>query len=313
MESLTKNKFATLVRREYIENRNGFLRIPLILAGLLLFFSFMAVVVGVGQIPYDQIFDGKVSSLSELIDAGEAKLESEMAEEGRSEEEVEATIDAGITIMYWALSSFAGLAMPFVIFFALLGALYEERRDKSVLFWKSMPVSDWLTVASKLTAGLVLAPALYLGFVMIAHLLLVTVSSLAAIGQEIDVWNTLWVPANLIGRWLTFIGLYGFTLLWCLPFFAWLLLVSSWAKSAPLAWAVGIPVTVVLVEGMLINTSFVNDFIRHHTFSFEFWHQASGVLEDFELWFAMEMFLSLVVGMAFVYGAVWFRGKADEM
>src|SRR3546814_20822192 len=41
------------------------------------------------------------------------------------------------------------VVLGFVVFFYCLGALYDDRRDRSILFWKSLPVSDASTVLSK--------------------------------------------------------------------------------------------------------------------------------------------------------------------
>ncbi|MFT4798441.1 MAG: ABC-2 type transport system permease protein, partial [Candidatus Azotimanducaceae bacterium] len=172
---------------------------------------------------------------------------------------------------------------------------------------------DTMTVASKLLSGLVLAPLIYLAFIMIAHLVIALVATIAASGQEVSMWTTLWAPAHFVARWLGFLALYGFIILWCLPFFGWLLLVSSWAKSAPLAWAVGVPVVVVVLEGALLGTSFVGEFAREHMFSVKFLEHARAVVSDFELPQALEFGSSLIVGMGFIALAVWRRGKADEI
>ena len=215
--------------------------------------------------------------------------------------------------IYTGVSVIWFLSLWIVVFFYLLGALYDDRKDRSVLFWKSMPVSDWLTVTSKLAAGLVLAPAIYFGFTVFGHLLLALAATVAGLSQGIDVWAIIWSPANLVSRWIAFLGLYSLTLLWCLPFFAWLLLVSSWAKSAPLAWAVGVPIVLVITEGMIINTSYIGTFISEHTFSFQFWQRGRGLMESFQLVDALEFLSAMVIGMVFIFGATWCRGKADEM
>jgi ABC-2 type transport system permease protein len=302
-----------LVRREFWEHKSTFFWLPLVTTGVVISILLL-LLVGMQSDAVDVSMDYESdqeqhqfvvrdSSLMDLFGYQLKKLEA--APERVIEDRLD-QIYSGVSIIWFAI-------LWVVIFFYLIGALYDDRKDRSVLFWKSMPVSDTLTVGSKLFAGLVLAPAIYLGFTMIAHLAIVSIASIAALGQDVAIWDTLWVPANLVGRWLAFVGLYGFTLLWCLPFFAWLLLVSSWAKSAPLAWAVGIPIVLMLVEGALIDSNIVATFIRQHIFSFEFWQHGRHLMHGFELPEALEMFASLVVGMAFIAAAIWFRGKADEL
>lgn len=302
-----------LVRREFWEHKSTFFWLPLVTTAVVISILLL-LLVGMQSDAVDVSMDYESdqeqhqfvvrdSSLMDLFGYQLKKLEA--APERVIEDRLD-QIYSGVSIIWFAI-------LWVVIFFYLIGALYDDRKDRSVLFWKSMPVSDTLTVGSKLFAGLVLAPAIYLGFTMIAHLAIASIASIAALGQDVAIWDTLWAPANLVGRWFAFVGLYGFTLLWCLPFFAWLLLVSSWAKSAPLAWAVGIPIVLMLVEGALIDSNILATFIRQHIFSFEFWQHGRHLMYGFELPEALEMFASLVVGMAFIAAAIWFRGKADEL
>src|SRR5206468_10746510 len=52
-----------------------------------------------------------------------------------------------------------GTALIVGIFYCL-DALYGERRDRSILFWKSLPVSDVMAVLSKLAIPIVILPLL---------------------------------------------------------------------------------------------------------------------------------------------------------
>ena len=51
------------------------------------------------------------------------------------------------------------IVLGVVVFFFCLGALFDDRKDRSVLFWKSLPISDQATVLSKVAMALVVAPA----------------------------------------------------------------------------------------------------------------------------------------------------------
>lgn len=309
------NQLQTLVRREFWEHRVSFFWVPAVITAVFVGIL-LIMLVGLRTDAVSVSMDLDVESEHEqrefflrdssLMDIFGLKL-AELA--AMPEHMIAERLDgiySGVSVIWF-------LTLWIVIFFYLLGALYDDRKDRSILFWKSMPVSDSLTVASKLVAGLVLAPAIYFAFVMLGHLAIAVIASLAATGQDISIWQTLWQPANLVSRWIGFIGLYAFTLLWCLPFFTWLLLVSSWAKAAPLAWAVGVPIVVMLLEGAILDSVILGTFIREHTLSFEFWQFGRNLMQDFELPEALSLFASLVVGMVFAFGAVWFRGKADEL
>lgn len=304
-----------LVRREFWENRNTFLFLPAITTGvvvILLLILLIGTYTGSAQVSVDadietnsgtHEFSVQNSSLMDLFGAQLVQL-ADMPEAMR-EDRLDGLF-TGVSVIWFA-------TLWVVIIFYLLGALYDDRRDRSVLFWKSMPVSDTITVASKLLAGLVLAPLIYLVFIMIAHLAIALVATIAASGQDVSIWNTLWVPAHFVTRWIGFLALYGFIILWCLPFFGWLLLVSSWAKSAPLAWAIGVPIVLVVLEGTLFGSTIVGEFAREHMFSMKFLEHGRTVVNDFALPQALEFASSLIVGMGFIALAVWRRGKADEI
>jgi ABC-2 type transport system permease protein len=156
-----------------------------------------------------------------------------------------------------------GWAVPFylaaVILVAayLLDCLYGERRDRSIVFWRSMPVSDARTVLVKLLVGLVMVP---LGtFLLIAAtsllasaILVLRNHGLIINGLTVPLWNTL--------SWLRMQGfmLYGLiaAMLWYAPFAAYLTLVSVWARRSPYAWALIPPVLLVIFEHMVFGTNY---------------------------------------------------------
>ena len=304
-----------LIRREFWENKGTFLFLPAITTGVvicLLLILLMGLFANSVQVSVDTDIETNTgthelsiqnSSLMDLFGAQLVQL-ADMPEAMRVER-----LDGlftGVSVIWFA-------TLWVVIVFYLLGALYDDRRDRSILFWKSMPVSDTITVVSKLLAGLVLAPLVYLAFIMIAHLAIALVATIAASGQDVSMWDTLWAPAHFIARWVGFLALYGFIILWCLPFFGWLLLVSSWAKSAPLAWAVGVPVVLVVLESTLLGSAIVGEFAREHMFSVKFFEHGRAVVNNFQLPQALEFASALIVGMGFIALAVWRRGKADEI
>lgn len=304
-----------LVRREYWEHRGTFLILPAVVTGVFIG-VLLLLLLGLSSNSIEVNIDAdwetehethelrvEDSSLMDVFGMKVAELAA-MPESVRAER-----LDQVFTSMslIWI-----GVLWVVIIFY-LLGALYDDRRDRSILFWKSMPVSDALTVGSKLAAGLVLAPMIYLGFIVVAHLSLAVAATIGASGQDLSVWDTLWLSANFLSRWAGFLVLYTFTVLWCLPFFGWLLLVSSWAKSAPMAWAVGVPILLVLLEGLLLDSGVLGRFFLEHMLSIEFWQQGRQVISNFQLPQALEFVSSLVVGMVLVALAVWQRGKADEI
>jgi ABC-2 type transport system permease protein len=138
--------------------------------------------------------------------------------------------------------------------FYCLDALHGERRDRSILFWKSLPVSDLTTVLSKASIPFVVLPLI--GFVLsvwtLAILLLLSTAVLLATGIGPA---TLWAELRLVQQPL--VMLYGLTVhvLWFAPIYGWLLLVSAWARRMPVLWAALPPFAIVLVEKIALDTS----------------------------------------------------------
>ena len=121
-------------------------------------------------------------------------------------------------------------------FFYCLDALHGERRDRTILFWKSLPVSDSTTVLSKLFVPMVILPVVTFVIVIVTQfiMLLISTAVLLPSGLAGSTWRLLpWPRLSLI----LFYGLVT-SALWEAPVFAWLLLVSSWAKRATFLWAV---------------------------------------------------------------------------
>jgi ABC-2 type transport system permease protein len=235
-------KFTALVKREFIEHKTGYLWIPAILVGLMLVMLLLSLVGFGNAIHIDEIKVHGISNLGEGLEMAEAKA----AEKG-------ADLGPLVSLFYWSLSGFAFVALPFVVFFSLLGSLYEERRDRSVLFFKSMPVSDTLEVLAKLVASVCVAPLALLAVVIAGQLISAFILSFIVMVQG-GPFMTLWPLDDMFIGWLSFILFYSLFALWIMPLFAWLLLVSSFAPRMPFVFAVLPPVVIGVVEKVFFNS-----------------------------------------------------------
>jgi ABC-2 type transport system permease protein len=150
------------------------------------------------------------------------------------------------------------MAVTFVVgIYYASDALYGERRDRSVLFWKSLPVSDTISVFAKATIPIVVLPALALVLALAMQLLMIVISSAGLLMRSQDaaaIWRAL--PFGQMSAGLTLHLLMGHGLYYA-PIFAYLLLVSAWAKRAPLLWAVLPPIALVAAERIAFNTAYV--------------------------------------------------------
>jgi ABC-2 type transport system permease protein len=147
-----------------------------------------------------------------------------------------------------------GTAFIVGIFYSL-DALYGERRDRSILFWKSLPVSDLTTVLSKLTIPLVLLPLLSFAIAVVTQLIMLLLSSVVLLGSGVNI-ATLWTHSSFfhVSLMLLYhiVTVHG---LWYAPFYGWLLMVSAWAPRAPFLWAFLPPFVIYGVEKIAFNTS----------------------------------------------------------
>ena len=139
------------------------------------------------------------------------------------------------------------LALGFLVFFYCLSALHDDRRDRSVLFWKSLPVSDTQTVLSKVAIALLVAPLVVLVTACLTAVALLLALSGVLAANGIHVLGELAaMPALYLGP----LGLFGMLpvyCLWALPTVGWLLMVSSWARSKVFIWAVGVPLLLLIL------------------------------------------------------------------
>jgi ABC-2 type transport system permease protein len=142
-----------------------------------------------------------------------------------------------------------------VAMFYCLEALYSERRDRSILFWKSLPVSDLTTVLAKLSIPLVILPLVTFAITIVTQWIMLLLSSalMLARGQSVAaLWSHL--PLFQMSLMLLFhiVAIHG---LQFAPVYSWMLLVSSWARRAPLLWAVLPPLAIGVAEKIAFHTS----------------------------------------------------------
>ena len=231
------HKLKWLLKREFWEHKGGFLWAPLIAGAVFLFFTLLGG--GTGQFLFSRHggrvinFDGQEVPLSQVD--WDKMLATASPDDLRQMGEA----INGITLMsaFWPLVVFG-----FVVFFYLLGSLYDERKDRSVLFWKSMPVSDGLTVLSKVLTALVVAPVIASVIALAVMLVFGLIISLFIALNGANPFTLYWAnlePLKLIGSVFGWLPVYA---IWALPTAGWLMLCSAWAKSKPFLWAVVLPI-----------------------------------------------------------------------
>jgi ABC-2 type transport system permease protein len=224
-----------LLRREMWEHKGALLWAPVIVGGAMLAF--------IGSL---LIYAGTQGKLNDKImvngnNVDAAAMFAAMPQETK------------LQIAETAAGVYMGAAFPLflmlgvITFFYCLGNMFEERRDRSILFWKSLPVSDTHTVLSKvITAGLV-APVITLAIGTAMSLLLLLLTGVVFAVNGVNLFGYVLSNPDFYLAPLQMFGLLPVYLLWALPTIGWLMMVSAWAKSKVFLWAVGTPVIVVVV------------------------------------------------------------------
>ncbi len=165
----------------------------------------------------------------------------------------------------------AAMMMIFIAFivgvFYCLDALHGERRDRSILFWKSLPVSDLTTVLSKATIPLVVLPVIAFAITVCVQMIMVLETSVVLIFHGMDPATT-WAHIPFFQSWLVL--LYGLIAiaLWHAPIYGWLLLVSGWARRATFLWAALPFIAIQIFEKITFGTSYFGSMLKHRLMGF---------------------------------------------
>ena len=165
----------------------------------------------------------------------------------------------------------AAMMMIFTAFivgiFYCLDALHGERRDRSILFWKSLPVSDLTTVLSKSIIPLAVLPAIAFTLTVCVQLIMLFMSSVNLVMHGVSPATT-WAHFPVFQNWIVL--LYGLIAiaLWHAPIYGWLLLVSGWARRATFLWAVLPFIVIQIFEKITFGTSYFAKLLQHRLMGF---------------------------------------------
>ncbi len=314
--------FKWLLKREFWENRGGFLWAPVITGGIFTFLYLLLAVIG--SISGREAIHGKDFTIDEAPD----KLHQVIGVFG------DGVLLTGVML--------AAVVLAFVVFFYSLGTLYDDRRDRSILFWKSLPLSDTQMVLSKVAWALLLAPMLALAIGLVIGVAMWIISALTLTVNGLPAASALFThshPFRVIGGVLASLPVY---VMWALPTVGWLMLCSAWARSKPFLWAVLVPVLACVIVSMtdiLPGVKIPHD-ILWYTVAYRgllsvvpgTWYAAvdqsamlpgggidspeelAGVLNLTSSWHAFasaDLWIGAVIGVAFIFAAIRLRRYRD--
>lgn len=206
--------------------------------------------------------------------------------------------------------------------FYCLDALHGERRDRSILFWKSLPVSDLTIVLAKASIPLFVLPLITVVITVATQCVMLLLSGLAALAYGLNV-ATLWshVPLLQMSLMMLFhmVAIHG---LWYAPYYCWLLLVSGWARRAALLWAVLPPLAIAVTEKIAFNSSHFAAMLGNRlagggeSVPFTVGHMVMGPLTPLGLgrfFISPGLWAGLLVAAALLAAAVQLRRYRDPM
>lgn len=306
----------TLMRREVWESPVAFKWTPLGLAGLIVLVIVIALAIGVRM-------DGELAFTQDTL-----RLFAQMDAEQKRLIVSGALFSS--SIMFFQL-------LVFIVVFYLASSLFDDRKDRSILFWKSLPVSDGVTVMSKLLTACIMVPALFLLGIIVTHLALLLIGSGFALIAGINPLLHLWLPASLPRLWtIMALGLLV-QALWLLPIYAWLLFCSSWAPRLPILIAIAIPAglsiaqhSYSLISGFSLPDYNIGAIILRHlgsgvlpgTINMDLSNGLQNVQFNEEVYMRFghvlgqllkpEMWIGWLIAAALLYAAIWFRRRATD-
>ena len=316
-------KFRWLLQREYWENRGGFFWAPLITGAIIVGLNLILAVIG---------------SIAARRSMGSSGFVFDDADPHQVSQALGAMGDG----MLLSGVLLACVVLAFVVFFYALGSLYDDRRDRSVLFWKSLPVSDSQMVLSKAAWALVLAPLWAIGVGLLIGVALWVISALTITVNGLPAAHAVFTqshPLRIIWGVLASVPVY---MAWALPTVGWLMFCSAWARSKPFLWAVLVPVLACVVISMMTILPGVD--IAHDQVWYSVvyrgllsvvpgaWYPViggvvdssvqintpddlSGALDLTRSWHAFatwDLWIGVLVGVAFIAAAIRLRRWRDE-
>ncbi len=284
MDKFALLQFYALAKREVLEHRNLFVGAPAMVALLILVASIWVAL---------QLEQAELAAALEYL---------AILFDGLS------PFDMAPFFMLLAIPFFATLYVCSVIY--LINTLYQDRKEMSVLFWQSMPVSNLQTVLSKVFTIVVVAPIFYVLIIFALYLIAMIWLTLLGISNDINLVGIGWMFLAALTS-LLFIYISAFvTSLWLLPSMGWLLLFSAFAKKTPLLWAAGVFILVGFLEDFVFGTQYLANWVESRAanpnqyFIFDF-------QSVFEKLFNYDMLFGLLVGSILLAGAVYMRRFID--
>ncbi len=313
------NRLLALMQREFWENKGAFRTTPIVIGAIHIVLLLMSIFTTAH-------FDNELYTFREAIRmlAGQPDL-------FRSEHVYEIMLGSSL---------FFTIVLSVVVFFYLLGSLYDDRKDRSILFWKSLPTSDSLTILSKLLTAMITAPLCFLIVFILTQVVATVIAAIMIMSVGENPWTLFISSMNPIKVWAVVGFSYLATSVWFLPISAWLMLVSAFSPRVPLLFALLPPLVFSILQTWI-------DFLRTFTLNssvfgmigkwiannptiltaevqngvgmlalglpgIERFDRAVTAANILDRLFSLDMLYGLILAAVFLAGALWFRRRATD-
>ena len=201
----------------------------------------------------------------------------------------------------------------FVVLVYLLNTLYSDRKDRSILFWKSMPVSETQVVVTKLLVGLIAVPLIATLVSWDVQLVYAVMAMMVASSMNLDPWQVILPNLHIASAFVRQLGLVFYISVWALPICAWLLFASAFAKRSPFLTAILPLVGVAILEGLLFRSSHFGEWMASHTPFADGSVDALVSSGGIQMANPGDILLGLAIGAGLLVAAVWLRNNRFEM
>ncbi len=338
MSDFSSGRFFTLLRRELQEYRNSLLWTPIVVAAVFASVMLLSVLLAnrisaMGDAVMEVIMEEPSLTglnISIRIDEHDEEIRHDYRIETESQEQTNDTEwdfsrdwhfkpdpgkprderktgvivgEGNLNPVLQVLHNFMLTLLFLVTAHYLLGCLYNDRRDRSILFWKSMPVSDGQEVISKFAVAMVVAPAVYIALSLLTQVISSLLAMLLVWRMDKDPFEL--VLGNLDFGALLFNQVAGWilTALWVAPVYGWLMLASAAARRSPFLLAVAPVIGLSILERVVLGSDFVGRAVaRHLPHANE--SGAVGFYVAGPDWAAQDL-ASLAAGLLFTAIALW--------
>lgn len=200
-----------------------------------------------------------------------------------------------------------------------LSTFADERKDRSLIFWRSLPVSDLTTVLSKVFIVTLIVPLMVIPYIILLQLVAMTSASIFFATNDIVSFGWLW-GSYIITDWFRIIFSLWAQALWSLPLFLWLMLAGTYA-ARPIAGAIVPPVILIVLEGVIFKTNLVLEFIENRI---GFWSRSDSFPKEYQeirvvdisdilLLFSTQAFwIGILASVILVAGIVYVRSSNSD-